>query len=73
MRRLWPHGRRLRPNKGAMDMNCPKCGSPLINTLLPIGGNTYQTTWNCYECDIWWDYETGKPITVTTIDEDPNA
>ena len=53
-------------------MNCPKCGSPLINTLLPIGTNTYQTTWNCYECDIWWDYVTGKPITVTTIEEVPN-
>ena len=54
-------------------MKCPKCGSPLINTLLPLGGNEYQTTWNCYECNLWWNYVTGKPITVTTIEEDPNA
>ena len=51
-------------SKDQWDGNCPKCGEPVINTLLPLVDGRFQMTYNCPDCDIWWDYFTGKSIAV---------
>lgn len=50
------------------DGNCPKCGEPVVNTLLPLVDGKFQMTYNCPDCDIWWDYLSGKPIAVHPYD-----
>ena len=44
------------------DGTCPACHEPVINTLVALGNGHYRMTWNCPDCDYWWDFTTGKPI-----------
>ena len=46
------------------DGTCPKCHERVINTLLPMPNGAMRMTYNCPDCDWWWDYLTGKPVLV---------